>query len=589
MPEPKAPSAKSKLARYGGLASAAAAAAVLVGCAVAGPQQAAGAKPAAGAAAATSEPVAKAGPARVRVITQAQYANTVAYMFGEDIKVSTRFPSVNRIKGLLALGSATATVTPGGVEQFARNAQLVSEQVIDPARRDYLIPCKPVSATAADAACASKFFSKVGRLLYRRPLTPAELELIVKASGDASDRLGSFYQGVGYALSGLLSSPDFLFVVEAPTAAGDQLDAYSYASRLALLLWNAYPDDELIKAAESGALDTDKGRRLQVDRMIASPRLEAGVRAFFSDMLAFDSFANLAKDPVIYPAYRPQVAGEAAEQALKTIVDQLITRNGDYRDLFTTRKTFVTGALGAIYQIPVDQTKEWTPYEFPADSPRAGLLTQVSFLSLYSHAGRSSPTKRGRALRESFLCQVVPDPPPNVDFSIVEDPKAKFSTARERLSAHSSDPTCAGCHKLTDPMGLTLELFDGSGQFRTREKGAVIDASGELDGVAFTDAAGLGRAMHDNPAATACLISRVYSYGVGRETARDERPLLKYFGDRFAAQGYRVPDLMRTIATSRAFRAAAAAEAAVPAVKSAALDTATLAAPFHSVPTGARP
>ncbi len=547
--------------------------AVLVGCAVT--DQSRTAATPGPAIAAVVEPEVKAGAPRVRVITQSQYANTVGYIFGEDIKVPTRFPTVTRIKGLLAIGTATATVTPGGVEQFARNAQIVSEQVIDPARRSYLIPCEPRSAKAADAACAATFFSQVGRLLYRRPLSQAELTSIVDASGQAADRLGDFYQGVGYTLSAMLSSPEFLFVAEAARPAGDaagrELDGYSYAARLSLLLWNAYPDDELLKAAQSGALDTARGRQAQIARMTASPRLEKGVRAFFSDMLAFDSFGNLAKDPVIYPAYRPQVAGEAAEQALRTIVDQVITRKGDYRDLFTTRRTFVTGALGAIYQIPVDQTREWSPYEFPADSPRAGLLTEVGFLSLYSHAGRSSPTKRGRGLRETFLCQVVPDPPPNVDFSIVEDPHAKFSTARERLAAHATDPTCAGCHALTDPMGLTLEQFDGSGQFRTHEKSARIDASGELDGVGFSDAAGLGRAMHDNPATTACLISRMYSYGVGRETARDERPLLRYFGETFARDGYRVPDLMKTIALSRAFRAAAPPQPAAVPVKAAAL------------------
>jgi hypothetical protein len=568
----------SRAARYGsralGLLSAVAAAA-LVGCAA---QPAPDKVADAGAAkpAAVGEPLAKAQEPRVRVITQEQYANTVAYVFGDDIKVPTRFPSVTRIKGLLALGTTKAVLTPGGVEQFARNAQVVSEQVVDPARRSYLIPCQPKDLKAADAACAAKFFSKVGRYLYRRDLTPKELSIMVDAADSSADHLHDFYQGIQYTLNGILSSPEFLFVIESTDDKADAsgaytLDPYSYASRLSLLLWNAYPDDELLKAAKTGALNTEHGREAQVQRMLASPRLEKGVRAFFSDMLAFDGFGNLAKDPVIYPAYRPQVAGEAAEQALRTIVDHLITRKGDYRDLFTTRKTFITGALGAIYHVPVDQSKEWTAYEFPADSARAGLLTEVGFLSLYSHAGRSSPTKRGRALRESFLCQVVPDPPPNVDFSIVEDPHAHFTTARQRLSAHATDPTCAGCHKLTDPMGLTLENFDGAGQFRGQEKGTTIDASGELDGVAFSDAVGLGKAMHDNAAATACVVTRLYSYGVGHEVAKDERPLIKYFGQQFAAEGYRVPDLLKTIALSRAFRVAGPPEPAAAPVKTASL------------------
>jgi hypothetical protein len=507
-----------------------------------------------------AEPHVKAGPARVRLISQEQYANTIEYIFGPDIKVPTRFPPVGRTKGLLAVGSSSVILTPSGFEQFVRNAQIVSDQVVDAAHRDFLVPCRPRTATGADADCARKFLATTGRLLYRRPLAHDELEVLVGAAGNAADQLQDFYAGIGYTLRGMLSAPEFLFIMESaqpdPRQPGEfQLDAYSLATRLSILLWDVYPDDELLTAAANGQLDTPRGRAAQVDRMMDSPRLEKGVRAFFTDMLQFDGFANLSKDPVIYPLFRPQVSGEAEEQMLRTITDHLLTRRGDYRDLFTTRRTFLSGALGALYRVPVDQAKDWSAYEFAADDPRAGLLTQVGFLALYSHAGRSSPTRRGRALRESFLCQTVPDPPPNVDFSIIEDPKAKFATARDRLSAHSTDATCAGCHKLTDPIGLALENFDGAGQFRVREKATPIDASGELDGVGFKDAVGLGHVLHNSPAVTSCVVNRLYSYGVGRETPKGDRAVLTYFEGQFATHGYRFTDLMRSIALSRAFQA----------------------------------
>ena len=265
---------------------------------------------------------------------------------------------------------------------------------------------------------------------------------------------------------------------------------------------------------------------------------------------------------MIYPAFAPQVPGEAAEQTLRMLIDELVVRRDPYQSIFTTRRTFLSPALGALYRVPVDRTQDWTPYEFPAGSPRAGILTSVGFLSLYSHAGRSSPTRRGRAIREVFLCEKVPDPPPNVDFSIIEDPHARFSTARERLAAHASDPTCAGCHKMTDPMGLTLEKFDGSGQFRSTEGTAPIDPSGELDGVKFADAAGLGSAMAGNPSTSSCLTNRLYSYAVGRETGKGDRPTLKALRTTFANDHYRLPDLMRAIALHPTFRKVSRADAA---------------------------
>ena len=142
----------------------------------------------------------------------------------------------------------------------------------------------------------------------------------------------------------------------------------------------------------------------------------------------------------------------------------------------------------------------WGPYTFPSDSPRSRtLLTQISFLA-DAFSPDSSPTLRGKALREVLLCQPVPRPPANVDFSAVENPDPKTARdARERVTLHLKNPVCAGCHKITDPTGLALENFDGAGQYRETEKGAPIDASGSLDGKDFKDMIGLGQsvALHD--------------------------------------------------------------------------------------------
>jgi len=117
---------------------------------------------------------------------------------------------------------------------------------------------------------------------------------------------------------------------------------------------------------------------------------------------------------------------------------------------------------------------------------------------------------RGKAVREIFLCQKLPDPPGNVNFSLVQDTKnPNYKTARQRLTAHRSAATCAGCHKIMDPIGLALENFDGAGQYRATENGAPIDASGEIDGIKFSDSVSLGQALHDNPAATACLADSI--------------------------------------------------------------------------------
>jgi hypothetical protein len=520
--------------------------------------------------------------ARRRLMTGQQYLNTIANMFGSDIQVLSPFAPLQRTDGLLSEGAAAVAVPAGELQQFQRAAATIAAQVVDdgniklqvPSHRDALIPCKPASPDKADAACAAKFLKPTATLLYRRPLSDARIAAFVDSAGKAADELGDFYAGLASVLEGMLISPDVLFIYDRtepdPARPGQQrLDAYSFASRLSFFLWNAAPDGWLLEAAQRGELDTDKGRTRIVDMMLNSPRLEAGVRAFFDDMLNFDAFDNLAKDAAAYPLETGQTLSDAREQTLRTIYDQLVVKKKDYRDLFTTRETFMSPALGAIYHVAT--TPGWMPYTFPADSDRFGLLTQVSFLAMNAHPGRSSPTRRGKALREVLLCQKVPLPPPNVDFSLLNDPNSTFHTARERLTAHRANPVCAGCHRITDPMGLALENFDGAGQYRTSERGVTIDASGSLDGRAFKDVAGLAQALHDHPGLPTCLVKRIYGYATGGPVSSTDDQFLAELDKRFAAGGYRLPALMRTIALSPAFRNIGDATPAPPLVKTAAL------------------
>jgi hypothetical protein len=494
--------------------------------------------------------------ARMRLISQEQYFNSLGYVFGPDITVSAHFAPFRRTDGLVASGSASAGVTIAQMQEFQRTAGSVAAQVVSPANRAYLVPCTPRRDTAADRACARAFLLPVGRLLYRRPLDKATADAVVAKSVEAANQLHDFYGGLAVALEGLLMSPQALFITDRtvpdPAHPGvARLDAYSLASRLSFFLWNAAPDDELLHAAETGELLTPAGLTKSVERMLASPRLETGMRAFFDDMLRFDDLAVLAKDPGIYPVFGAETLADAREQTLRTLVDQLLVRKRDYRDLFTSRETFLTPSLAVIYGVATPPG--WTAYTSPADSPRAGLLTQVSFLAAHAHPGRSSPTLRGKALRELLLCQTVPRPPPNVDFSLLEDANSRLKTARERLALHQSNPVCAGCHKITDPIGLAFEHFDGAGQYRATERGAPIDASGVLDGRKFDDLAGLSVAMRDHPQLSACLVKRVYGWATGGPTLAADKPMLDWLGAEFAAEGYRLPDLLRTVAESSAF------------------------------------
>jgi hypothetical protein len=523
----------------------------------------------------TSEPPTEGAPAEMRRLTAEQYRNVIHDIFGDQIVVAGRFDPLVRTDGLFAVGARNAPITPAGFEQFYDVARSVASQVVAAENRRVLLPCEPADARRADATCASDFVTRIGRLLYRRPLTSGEIDTAVASANRVADELGDFYRGIEYGLTGMLVSPSFLFIVDSTqpdpdAASGIALSAYSKASRLSFLLWNTGPDPTLLAAAESGALDTRKGLEQQVERLLASPLLERGIRAFFSDFLDLEKFETMEKDTTIYPAYTITAAESAREQLLMTVVDHVVSRDAPYPELFTTNQTFVNPSLGRIYRLPVTRPDGgWEPYEFAEDDPRAGILTQMGFLALYSHPGRSSATLRGKAVRELVLCHHVPDPPGDVDFSVFTDPDSPSRTARDRLTAHATVPSCAGCHKLTDPLGLGFEQFDGIGQFRTQERGAEIDPSGDLDGMSYADAKQLTQTIREHPDVPSCLANQLYAYAAGRAPVRNEKEFISYLTSVFADEDYRITALLGEIATSEAFYRVVEQTAAPEAVRSA--------------------
>ena len=494
--------------------------------------------------------------AGLRRLTESQYRNSIADVFGPDILVQGRFEPDRRVGGLLAASTTILSITPSGMEGYAKMADGIARQVVDEKHRTKLLPCAPKSTTAPDRGCAGQIFEKYGLQLFRRPLASDELKARLDAADSTTKASGNFYTGIRYSLTTLLSAPDFLFRTEVavPEGKGYTLDGYSRAARLSYMLWDTTPDKALLDAAGSGALDTDAGVTAQVARLMASSRLEAGMRTFFSDFLELDTLGAITKDPTIYPKYSEEIAASAREETLRTAIDLVLKKNGDFRDLFTTRKTFINRPLAWIYDVPYNLSGEWMPHEFAASDGRNGIVTQVSMLGMFSHPGRSSPTKRGVALMDIFLCEPTPTPPANVDFSVVNDTNnPKLRTVRDRLMAHATTPTCASCHTHSDPIGLSLEQFDSVGERRLKEDGRDIDVSAEIGGKSFTGAAGLGQYLHDNPKVPACFVRKLYAYGVGANSEEVGKKAVQPFLDGFTADGYRLPSLLKAIVTSPQF------------------------------------
>ncbi len=495
-------------------------------------------------------------PVSLRRLTIPQYHNVVRDLLGESVVLPTALEPDTRTGGLVSIGAALSTISARGIEQYEQASYDLAEQAMaDPEIRASIVPCAP--SGVEDAACAGSAVRSFGRRVWRRPLADEEVEGLVSIALEAARVRGDFFKGFEFAIAALLQSPHFLFRVEIgeQDGQGRRFTDYEMAARLSFLLWDTGPDQALLDAAERGELTDDAGLAAQVERLLASPRARAGVRSFFSDLFNLRALDALSKDPTIFEHISPEVGPAAREETLLGLEWLIFEEDGDYRDVMTTRRTFLNRKLASIYSVPAPAREGFAEAELPEESERVGLLGQVSFLALNAHPVSSSVTLRGLFVRETLLCQDVPLPPSNVDTSIPE-PSGETPTLRDRVAEHLENEACVGCHLRTDPIGLGLENFDGLGRFRLRDNEVLIDASGDLDGVAFEGPRGLAEALREHERLGPCLVRNLVRYANGHQEVPGEADMIDALSKAFEGRGHRVKALLFDLATSPGFRRA---------------------------------
>jgi hypothetical protein len=501
-------------------------------------------------AAPTLEPAAPS----LKRLTGAQYRNAMTSLFGDEILLPTGLEADQRIEGLFAVGSAHTTVSSRGVEKYESGAYSVAGQMMDlPAARDLWVTCEPVDTRDDD--CAETVLAALGRRAWRRPVEPDELNVLVAVAGESATALDDFHEGLEFGVAAVLMSPYFLYRAElgdGPSAPDGAYDDWEMASRLSFFLWNTLPDAELLEAAEAGELTTEAGLSAQVDRMLDDARAVDGVRNFFSEMFHLDKLDELSKDPELFVHMRDELGDAAREETLLGIETLVFDDDGDYRDLYTSRRAWIDRSLAAIYDVPAPSRDGFGEVTLDASGGRRGLTGQVSFLALNAHAVSTSATRRGIFVREVVLCQNIPDPPSDANTAIPEVSE-DAPTMRERIAVHLEDPYCAGCHLLTDPIGLGFENFDGIGRFRTLENEATIDPSGDIDGTNFSDAWSLAGVLAKHPATVSCLPQTLMQYATGSLSNELDGDLMDWHEHGFVDAGHRVRWLMADIARSPGF------------------------------------
>ncbi|MCB9745635.1 MAG: DUF1592 domain-containing protein [Alphaproteobacteria bacterium] len=491
----------------------------------------------------------------LRRLTTSQFRNVVRDLFGEGMVLTTQLEPDTVEEGFLSVGASVAAVSALGVERYELVALSLADQALeDETRLDALLPCTPESAD--DAVCAEDFVRSFGRRAWRRPLSEDEVSRLVGVITWIGGDTGSFEEGLRYGLAAMLQSPHFLYRREhgQVTEGGQrQLTDHELASRLSFFLWNTTPDDVLLDAADAGLLSAPGGLEDQAWRMLDDPRANDGLRNLFTELYHLYELDDLDKDPLVFTHASAELGPAAREETLRVLEQLILEDDADFRTLFTTQDTFVDRRLAALYGVPAPTLDDsFAAVRLERSGGRRGLLGQASFLLLNAHATRSSATLRGKFVREVLLCQAIPPPPGDVDTSIPET-DASSPTLRDRIASHLEVESCATCHRITDPLGLGLENFDGVARWRLTENDATIDASGELDGEAFDDAWQLGRVLSEHEDVPSCISSHVYHYAVGHGTADGEEALVDWLTQGFVYDGHSFRSLLIRTITSPGF------------------------------------
>lgn len=435
--------------------------------------------------------------------------------------------------------------------------------------RAKVFTCHPDRGDEADG-CAESIVRRLATAAYRRPATESDLAGPMDFYEEAAATDG-FEVGVRTALQAILANPAFIFRLEAEPADAEPGEPYrlrdvDLASRLSFFLWATTPDEELLRATDTGELSTEDGLARQVRRMLADPRSEALSTRFASQWLRLQDAKKNQPELYLYPDFTGQLGDDMVRET-QLFFEELIRNDGSLLEILTADYTFANERLARHYGIDGIAGDDFRRVEYP-DDRRRGLLGQGSVLLLTSMSDRTSPVLRGKWVMEVLMGTPPPPPPPNVPaFEETSTAEAgRRLTTRERMEIHRANPTCNSCHRFMDPIGLSLDNFDVVGKWRIREQGLPLDTRGTFyDGTDVSAPADLTQVLLERPIPIVRnFTANLLAYGIGRRVEYYDQPAVREISRAAADNDYRMSSFILGVVMSDAFqmtRADASADA----------------------------
>lgn len=503
-------------------------------------------------------------PLSVRRLTHLQYNNSVRDLLNDQTRPADGFPKEDFINGFKNQ-IAGQGISPILAEAYGIAAERLAARAFRGGDHLKLLPRAPQAPD--DAECAREFVQSFGRRAFRRPLTGDEVTQYVNVLLRESQRSARFTAGAQVVVEAMLQSPHFLFRIE--RGPGGDFEAYEVASRLSYLLWDTMPDAGLLQMAEMGGLSTREQIETQARHMLNDPRARGALDEFLAQWMRFDRVLGATRDRRRFSQFNADLAGAMVEET-RRLFHHLVWSDASFMEFFTADYTFVNADLARLYGLP-EPTGDFARVSYPPDSGRAGVLGHASFLTETSNPAETSPTSRGLFVRNQFLSHDVPAPPPGINAALPELTAEAPLTNRQRLDLHLNSESCAGCHRLVDPIGLGFEQYNAIGGFEEKmlvragngRRGAdeqevtlELDTSAYVQGLEnsnFTTPRELGRVLAESRTAQRSIVKQLFRYAFGREETDADQPALDALLERFRASGYRFRELLVAIVTSDLF------------------------------------
>jgi hypothetical protein len=424
--------------------------------------------------------------------------------------------------------------------------------------RQKIFVCSPATAKDEDP-CARKILTGLAHRAYRRPVTDTDIQALM-AMYRSGRKDATFDTGIETALRAVLVSPDFLFRIEHDvpnTQAGaiHRVSDVELASRLSFFLWSSIPDEELLSLAEKNKLNDPAVLSAQVTRLLADSRSKAFTENFAGQWLYLRNLEQAKPDPDVFPEFDP-ILREAFDRETILFFQAVVRENKPVTDLLTANFTYLNQRLAEHYGIPGVYGSQFRRVTL-TDANRGGLLGQGSILTVTSYPNRTSVVQRGKWVLENLLGSPPPPPPPDIPTLESHQKEGVHLTMRQQMEQHRANPTCASCHSRMDPIGFSLENYDGDGKWRSKDSGAVIDASGKMpDGATFSGPAGLKDLLltkhRDEFIST--FTEKLLTYALGRGVEYYDRPAMRAIIKDAASQNTTIPALIQSIVKSSQFQ-----------------------------------